>query len=235
MERRFVLFLLLAFLIFTGYISLIQTLYPPKKPQAKGEVAAKNEAEKAEKPKEAEKEKEAGQKEEQGKVAQPEAEKTAAAEEKKPQQKKTEEEEKTPEEAPEEAGPPEQWISLGSADPKDPYRMQVTLTNRGAALARIELSSSRYRETDDRSGYLGNLVMDKNLPGPGQPVQVVGAGTPADKAGIKIGDIILEINGKPVTSFSSLENENSLAEKLALGQSAEEKKNILEHTRRADY
>ena len=78
----------------------------------------------------------------------------------------------------------------------------------------MELSSSRYREIDDRSGYLGNLVMDKTMPGPGQMVQVVGAGTPADKAGIKVGDVIQEINGKPVTSFSSLENENSLAEKL---------------------
>ena len=29
-----------------------------------------------------------------------------------------------------------QWVTLGSADPKDPYRMLVTLTNRGAAVER---------------------------------------------------------------------------------------------------
>ena len=168
MERRFVLFLVLAFAIFAGYFSLIQALYPPKKPQAKGEVAAKNEAGQAEKAKEAEKEKKPAKKEEQGKAAQPEAENKRGRRGKKARVKKPQVEEKAPEQAAEEPGPAEQWISLGSADPKDPYRMLVTLTNRGAALARVELSSSRYREIDDRSGYLGNLVMDKTMPGPGR-------------------------------------------------------------------
>ncbi|MGA2798464.1 MAG: membrane protein insertase YidC [Thermoguttaceae bacterium] len=230
MERRLVLFLLLAFVIFTGYFSVMQKLYPPKRPQPKDEVAAKNDAEKGEKPKEAEKEKEAAPKEEQEKAAAPEAEKTATAEEKKPGEKIAEEEKKIPEgAAAAEPAPVEEWISLGSADPDDPYRMLCTFTNRGAALARIELSS--YREIDDRSGYLGHLVMDKNLPGPGQMVQVVGAGTPAAKAGIKVGDIIKEIDGKPIDSFASLDNENSTAEKLMLGRSEEEKKNVLEHTK----
>ncbi len=205
MERRLVLFLLLSFVIFTGYFSLMQKLYPPKKPQPKDVVAAKNDAEKAEKTKEAEKEKEAAREEEQEKAAAAEAEKTATAEEKKPGEKTAEEEEKPPEgAAAEEPAPAEEWISLGSADPDDPYRMLVTLTNRGAALAQVELSSTRYREIDDRSGYLGHLVMDKTLPGPGQPVQLVGAGTPAAKAGIKVGDIIQEIDGKPVDSFDVL-------------------------------
>jgi YidC/Oxa1 family membrane protein insertase len=229
MERRLVLFLLLSFVIFTGYFSVMQKLYPPKKPQPKDEVAAQDDAQKAEKAKEAEKEKPA--KEEQEKAAAPEAEKTATAEEKKPGEKAAEEE-KTPEgAAPEEPAPAEQWICLGSADRDDPYRMLVTLTNRGAALARIELSSTRYREIDDRSGYLGHLVMDKTLQGPGLPVQLVGPGTPADKAGIKVGDIIQEIDGKPIDSFASLENDNSTAEKLMLGQSPDEKKNVLARTK----
>ncbi len=232
MERRLVLFLLLSFVIFTGYFSVMQKLYPPKKPQLKDEVAAKNDAEKGEKAKEADKEKEAARKEEQEKAAAPEAEKTATAEEKKPGEKTAEEEENPAEGvAAAEPGPAEEWISLGSADPDDRYRMLVTFTNRGAALARVELSSPRYREIDVRSGYLGHLVMDKNLPGPGQLVQVVGAGTPAAKAGIKVGDIIQEINGKPVDSFASLDNENSTTEKLMLGRSEEDKKNILERTK----
>ena len=38
---------------------------------------------------------------------------------------------------------PRRWVTLGSADPdRDPYRMLVTLSNRGAAWSRIELSSS---------------------------------------------------------------------------------------------
>ena len=49
------------------------------------------------------------------------------------------------------AEPPvaEQWVTLGSADPADPYRMLVTLTNRGAAVVRIEANSDRYRAIDD--------------------------------------------------------------------------------------
>jgi YidC/Oxa1 family membrane protein insertase len=232
MEKRLVLFLLLAFVIFTGYYSLMQKLYPPKKAQPKEVAAAKNAAEKADKAKEAEKGNEPARKDEQEKAVTPEAEKEPAAEEKKPVEKNAEEEKKAPEAAAaEEPAIPEEWISLGSADRDDPYRMLATFTNRGAALARVELSSTRYRDIDDRSGYLGRLVMDKNLPGPGQPVQVVGAGTPAAKAGIKVGDIILEIDGKPINSFSSLDNENSTAEKLMLGQSEEEKKNVLEHTK----
>ena len=56
---------------------------------------------------------------------------------------------------------------------KIPYRMLVTLDSRGAALARIELSSPRYCDIDDRSGYLGHLVMNvprrrQRLPGAGR-------------------------------------------------------------------
>jgi YidC/Oxa1 family membrane protein insertase len=35
---------------------------------------------------------------------------------------------------------PTQYVSLGSVDPASPYRMLVTLTNRGAALVRTELN-----------------------------------------------------------------------------------------------
>ena len=57
--------------------------------------------------------------------------------------------------------------------------MLVTLSNEGASVARLELSSERYRDLEDRSGYLGHLVMDDTDKGPGCLVQVVGAGTPA--------------------------------------------------------
>jgi YidC/Oxa1 family membrane protein insertase len=88
------------------------------------------------------------------------------------------------------------YITLGSVDPdssKNPYRMGATFTRVGGALARLELSSERYRDLDDRSGYLGHLVMDDSDTGPGCLVQAVVPGTPAARAGIKPGDRIMKV------------------------------------------
>ena len=72
-----------------------------------------------------------------------------------------------------------------------PHVGHLQQSRRGAVL-RIELSSPRYHDLDDRGGYLGHLVIDEEAKGDGCPVQVVGAGTPAAKAGLKPGDRILE-------------------------------------------
>lgn len=91
----------------------------------------------------------------------------------------------------------EQWVTLGSADPASPYRMLITLTDRGAAVERIELNSPRYVALTDpngflseTSGYLGHLALE------GTRVRMVGPGTPADRAGLKPGDRIDAINGQ---------------------------------------
>lgn len=115
---------------------------------------------------------------------------------------------------------PQQWITLGSVDEdlkENPYRMLVTLGNRGAALARIELSSDRYRDLEDRSGYLGHLVMDDKDTGPGCLVQVVGAGTPADKAGVKVGDRIMKVRNlaKANSTANSINGPDDLEKELA--------------------
>jgi YidC/Oxa1 family membrane protein insertase len=96
--------------------------------------------------------------------------------------------------------PRQRWITLGSADPASPYRMLVTLTDRGAAVTRIELNSPRYRTlTDengyraDRSGYLGYLEL-----GGSGVVRMVAPGTPAAKAGLKPGDVIESLAGKTI-------------------------------------
>ncbi len=98
-------------------------------------------------------------------------------------------------------------LTLGSADPdaKNRYRMLATFSNRGAALLRIELSSPRYHDLDDRGGYLGHLVIDEEAKGDSCPVQVVGAGTPAAEAGLKPGDQILAVDATPVRSAGDLE------------------------------
>jgi len=177
MERRFVLFLATAFAVLLGYSALVRTLYPPK-PQP---VAAADK----------DRPKDAGEKKA---TEQPPVKKAEAKKEPAPRIK-----------AAPEPDVSEQWVMLGSADAKQPYRMLVTLTNRGAAVARIELNSPRYCDIDNRSGFLGHLVMDDKRCDEGCPVELVGPGTPADEAGLKPGDVIKSLNGKPVFGRASLD------------------------------
>ena len=107
---------------------------------------------------------------------------------------------------PEEPELPLEGATLGSLDPASPYRMLVTLTNRGAAVARIELNSPRFHDLEDRSGYLGHVVLDPTLRGSGCLVQVVGPGTPAALAGLQQGDLIKKVDDQRVTGFDSLED-----------------------------
>ncbi len=102
---------------------------------------------------------------------------------------------------------PEQWVTLGSADPASDYRMLVTLTNRGAAVERIELNSPRYRDVEDwedRSGYLGQLQPTPDPDHKGLLLQSVGPGTPAALAGLKTGDLLTEVAGRRVYDAADL-------------------------------
>jgi YidC/Oxa1 family membrane protein insertase len=185
MERRLVLFLVLAFGIMLGYGWLMQKMYPPK-PVPK-EVALKD-----------------GEK---GGGKSPEKEKKPAKPAEKQSAAKPAEKPKKPAEikaAPQPAVP-EQCVTLGSADPNAPCRMLVTLINKGAAVERIELNSPLYRDIDHRNGYLGHLFYNPRA-AKGCQIQVVGPGTPAAEAGLKPGDQIKSFNGKPVDSPESLES-----------------------------
>ncbi|MCC7086593.1 MAG: YidC/Oxa1 family insertase periplasmic-domain containing protein [Pirellulales bacterium] len=119
----------------------------------------------------------------------------------------------------EENEPELQWFTLGSVDPSDqnPYRGLWTITNRGAAVERMELASERYRDLDDRTGYLGNLALSDTAEGP--RVSVVGPGTPAAAAGLQAGDIIQSIDGEAVQDAKALVKE--LLGKTVPGQSIE--------------
>jgi YidC/Oxa1 family membrane protein insertase len=111
------------------------------------------------------------------------------------------------------AAPPEparkepelEWVTLGSVDPAGVYRMLAMITNRGAAVERIELSSPRFHDLEDRSGYLGHLEGTKSPDKGGCLVRVVGAGTPAAKAGLKPGDIITAIGDDTLIAPVQLE------------------------------
>ncbi len=103
--------------------------------------------------------------------------------------------------------PKPRLMTLGSQDPKGPFRMLVSVTNVGAAIERIELNSQRFPDLEDRSGYLGHLVLDETVQGKGCPVEVVGPGTPAAQAGLRRGDLITQVEGQPVTGYESLRKE----------------------------
>ncbi|MEO2046790.1 MAG: YidC/Oxa1 family insertase periplasmic-domain containing protein [Pirellulales bacterium] len=85
---------------------------------------------------------------------------------------------------------PLNYVTLGSIDPDSPYRQLVTLTSQGAAVRRIELANTRYRDLQDRTGYLGHLEI-ANDTAEGVRVRAVGQGTPAAAAGLLPGDRIL--------------------------------------------
>jgi YidC/Oxa1 family membrane protein insertase len=108
-----------------------------------------------------------------------------------------------------------QWYTLGSLDPASPYRMLVTITNRGAAVERLELNSPRFKDIEpypgytdtgesDRSGYLGYLAEGDDPDVKGCRVNIVGPGTPAAIAGLKVGDVITAFNGKEIASAFEL-------------------------------
>jgi len=83
-----------------------------------------------------------------------------------------------------------EYLTLGSVDPDSPYRLAITLTNQGAAVRRVELSSPRFRDLHDRGGYLGHLELTPDTTG-GLRIQSLVAGTPAAVAGLVVGDRIL--------------------------------------------
>ena len=182
MERRIVLFLTLSIAVLVGNFFLQAWLRGPEPPVAKQD-ADKQQKKRADE--EAAKKKDKGAVEKEAK-APPNGENDAKA-----QPPKVEEEVLD-----------EEYFSLGSADPASPYRMVATLTSRGAALERVELNGPRYNALEERWGYLGYLTpIDAKG---GARVRVVGAGTPAAKAGVKVGDIITKIDQVQITDALGL-------------------------------
>lgn len=113
---------------------------------------------------------------------------------------------------------PEQaeWVTLGSMDAQSGYQLLVTLNSRGAGVERIEVTARNetgdlaYRRVDIRHGYLGYLGTrpgsdsgDSNANG--ARAGVVGPGTPADLAGIQVGDVLTQVNGTDVIDDPSID------------------------------
>ena len=115
-------------------------------------------------------------------------------------------EDEPPPQRPEQA----EWLTLGSMSPDSNYYMLVTLNSRGAGIERIELTERdergklRYRRVDVRHGYLGYFAAEASDNGEGVVVHVVGPGTPAEQAGIEVGDVIVSIANQPITSRADI-------------------------------
>ncbi|RIK78367.1 MAG: hypothetical protein DCC67_11565 [Planctomycetota bacterium] len=184
MERRnFILFLVLSFLVLTANQIFIASRRPPQPPPGQ----------QAEAPEDAPADDAQAQPDERRPVAPA----IKGAEDEGPDQQAV------AAEAAEDPELPEQIVTLGSVDETGDYRMLVTLTNRGAAVRRIELASSRFSDLHDRSGYLGHLELVAEVAG--LRVRAVGAGTPADKAGLRPGDVIVEAGRDAPAPVKTLE------------------------------
>ncbi len=184
MDKRFLTFLMLSFIVLSANMMIMRWLQPPQQAQQQAEPAEKTAEEKA---------------------ADEVAAQEAAADADKDAADKAGGEKPAEDAAPEKqpAAPkatvPEQRYTLGSLDPASGYRELVTLVNAGAAVERIELTSSRYLDQEDRSGYLGQL--DLTIPPndrAGALARVVGPGAPAYVAGLEVNDVITSFNGAPV-------------------------------------
>ncbi|WP_428304417.1 YidC/Oxa1 family insertase periplasmic-domain containing protein [Lacipirellula sp.] len=118
-----------------------------------------------------------------------------------------------------EAAQPLEFVTLGSIDPATGYRMGVTLTNQGAAVHRIELSSARYQDLHDRRGYLGQLELTVGN-GEGLLVGNVIPGSPAAVASMKTGDRIVEAGGEKPEKIATLEDFQKVLGAIRPGQEA---------------
>jgi YidC/Oxa1 family membrane protein insertase len=183
-EKRFAAFIALSVAIWVGFLLLQMKFAPPRPQQKKPPVVAKKQDDKAA----------AGQPDKGGKKDDAQAAPTPENGGDQP-----------PDIAEAPASFPQRWVALGSADPHSSFRMLAIFNSRGAAIERIELSSDRYRDLEDSSGYLGHLALT-DVPGTaGCQVNVVGRGTPAEKAGLRAGDTLIAVDGKPIKNRATLQ------------------------------
>ena len=217
MDRRFILFVALAFLILITNAMISALLFPRQKPAANKDGAAvekpEKEPAKPRKPKPP-----ADNKQPPGAEAPKDSVPDDSATEDMAPDDKTADDAAPDDKPADDAAPDDiapavgadpkrhsQRISLGSYDPSSGYRLLVTLTSGGAAIERVELNNPRYREQEDRSGYIGHLAPSDAPHAGGCILQVVGRGTPAALADLRVGDVIQQLNDQRVTTASDFE------------------------------
>jgi len=177
-ERRFLLFLVLSF----GVMAVWQILNPPPKKPVDPQLPPNGQQAAEEKP-----------------AAAGEAEKAEVA--------AAADASEGDEAADAEADLPEEYVTLGSIDEASGFRMGVTLTNHGAAVRRIELSSPRFLDLHDRRGYLGQLELAE---ADGLVIGAIVPGSPAATAGLQAGDLLLEAGRETPTPVKTREEFNKV-------------------------
>ena len=68
------------------------------------------------------------------------------------------------------------------------------------------MNSPRFHDLEDRTGYLGRLNPIDAANGAGCLVRVAGPGTPAARAGLEAGDVIVELNGAKVGGMKEFDD-----------------------------
>lgn len=181
MERRFILFLLVSMLLVFGYSAMLQWLHPEMFEEPTKEDPTQVTSKDGEDP-------------------------SNDPSQQDPDEPDEDEPQDTLQAVPEAE---EAFVTLGSLDPESPYRMLVTLNNRGAILERAELTGAEYLTVEDRTdetstpgGYLGWL-QPETVKEQGVRVRVVGPGTPAERAGLEVGDLIYSLDGESLASRST--------------------------------
>ena len=102
---------------------------------------------------------------------------------------------------------PQEFFTLGSLVAADNKRFLVTLNSQGGTVRRVEVASRKktgrlaYRDLEHDGGYIGQLECEPEGP---CRVRSVGPGTPAEIAGIEVGDTIIELDGQPIVSRADL-------------------------------
>ncbi|OYY67763.1 Do family serine endopeptidase [Sphingomonas sp. 28-63-12] len=89
-------------------------------------------------------------------------------------------------------------IGIGFAIPAEDAKPVIDKLMKGTAIARGYLGVGPQPLDDDSAAALN---LPKNT---GELIRSVSPGEPADKAGIKVGDVVVSVNGKPVTQDASL-------------------------------
>ncbi len=89
-------------------------------------------------------------------------------------------------------------IGIGFAIPAEDAKPVIDKLMKGTAIARGYLGVRLQQLDEDGAAALG---LSKNS---GEIVGGVSPGEPADKAGIKVGDVVVSVNGKPVSQDASL-------------------------------